>query len=585
MKKYYLASLAAATVIFSACGGGSSSATTTTTLSSPTTIKVERGPILGAIVTDAAGSIAIEDGNGSYTFKGVPVYPVLVTGGVIDVDRDGNISIGDVANDLNLSTTGGSVVTLATTLATNPKTKATLDKIASTLNLTTTDILSKTPSDSKEIEAISNILYKYIKDNNISNLLDTQDAKISNLSATTLEADIDTEYKRYVANEAHDSKEEEAKLMQTLSNEVNDLDEKEVEDELKRVETIHTIYEENKEDETELKNQLKIELGEDVDKLTQEAISIKNEFELEYGDLDYEESDDDARSAAHYQGDNCLKCHAITGATTARSFTISRDDDGEENEANEANENQFTSGATIFTKLNAPTITKQEGALPTTSYLANGYTLKLVLENSDIVYNYSAAKGTGNINAVFDTATLNGYTAQVIDTKGNVVNSSATNSHDASRLDCNSCHSSSGANGAPGRIVSFEYNIPPVVTTDSTPTTPVETTPTVTVPTTVTTPTETVATRSFANDVMPVLEAKCKSCHGSKGNFTITTASATYANINSFGGINTTTVESSRLLQKAIGNLGHGGGDALGGNTSTDYTTLKDWITQGALDN
>ncbi|MDQ7043220.1 MAG: hypothetical protein Q9M34_06780, partial [Sulfurimonas sp.] len=96
-----------------------------------------------------------------------------------------------------------------------------------------------------------------------------------------------------------------------------------------------------------------------------------------------------------------------------------------------------------------------------------------------------------------------------------------------------------------------------------------------------TVPTTTVV--SFATDVMPVLETDCKSCHGTSGAFTITTATATYANIASFSGIDIANPTNSRLLTKANG-VGHGGG-LRWNTTDASYITVKDWITQGALNN
>ena len=63
-----------------------------------------------------------------------------------------------------------------------------------------------------------------------------------------------------------------------------------------------------------------------------------------------------------------------------------------------------------------------------------------------------SARGTGNSRA--SSFPSGKFTAQVIDPNGNTVNSSADMSHDGSRRACNSCHSSSGNNGAPGRITS-----------------------------------------------------------------------------------------------------------------------------------
>jgi hypothetical protein len=83
---------------------------------------------------------------------------------------------------------------------------------------------------------------------------------------------------------------------------------------------------------------------------------------------------------------------------------------------------------------------------------------------------------------------------------------------------------------------------------------------------------------------MPILTASCKTCHGSSGNFSVTTASATYANIQAFGGINTGTPTSSSLLLKGSGQVSHGGGSPIS-STSTGYATIRDWIAAGANNN
>ncbi len=124
----------------------------------------------------------------------------------------------------------------------------------------------------------------------------------------------------------------------------------------------------------------------------------------------------------HHQGVNCAQCHS-------------------------GGENAFTSGASIFSTLNAGNSTEKS---------ADNYSLRLVLAQSGSKINYSTGRGSGNAHATFNAGVAR-YTAQVVDAQGNVVNSSATNSHDSSRFDCNRCHTSSGVNGAPGRIVSFKY--------------------------------------------------------------------------------------------------------------------------------
>jgi len=569
MRTSYLISLAVATALFTGCGGSSSGSDI---VGSATTLTVERGPILKAVVVDANGQKADDNGNGKYTFASAPLYPVMATGGIIDMDRDGVVSQGDVVSDLNLTTTSGSVITVATTLASNPVTKAELDKMAADLNLTTADILNKTPSESKEIEAISNVAYKFIKDNNITDLLDTQDQKLVDLN---ISANVVREYAVYVSDDTHDFEQNERDLMDSIISTnpeaVNHLDnDAEVEQELSRV-------------ETEFQDA-------DVEAIKNDLLVLKNEYEVEYGDLNYEDEGSDFN---HNQGIACATCHSSSSTAFApsRSEAYESEDsenegsesEGSESEGSEGGENSFTSGATIFTTLNASN--------NDASKAANNYTLRLLLE-SGATEGYRIGRGTGNVNGTFNAGIAN-YTAQVLDAQGNVVNTSATNSHNASRFDCNSCHTSAGTSGAPGRIVSFKYA--PVITLPETNTTTPDTNTTVPADTNTTTPdtnttvpadtntTTPVVLKSFANDVEPILNAKCKSCHGGSGNFSITTSTTPYAGVTPF--VNTTSATTSALLQKGSGSVGHGGGDQLGGTTSTSYITIRDWISEGALNN
>ena len=245
------------------------------------------------------------------------------------------------------------------------------------------------------------------------------------------------------------------------------------------------------------------------------------------------ESDDDSDgSVVHNQGQACLLCHNIGGT----------------------NEEQFASGATIFTKIDA--------ADNDVANVATGYSLRLMLDGNVSTSTYVAARGIGNYKLVNGSAIVN-YTAQVLDANGTVTNTSVTNSHNASRFDCNSCHTVAGANGAPGRITAVPTPVAPVPTT----------TPTV-VPTT---------TPTFAANVLPILTASCAGCHGASGNFSITNSVTPYAGVTPF--VTTTNATASALLQKGAGVVLHGGGNVLGGVTSTSYITIRDWITAGALNN
>jgi len=214
----------------------------------------------------------------------------------------------------------------------------------------------------------------------------------------------------------------------------------------------------------------------------------------------------------HYQGQNCLNCH------------------------------NFASAGTVFSTLDANDNTVG----------ATGYRIKLSTGNV-----FNAAIGKGNSYALsFPTSN---YTAEVMDANGNIVNSSAALSHDSSRRACNSCHTATGNNGAPGRILNKRI-------------TPTPTTP----------PTPTTSATSFNTDILPILTAKCKACHGTNGQFTVTTANATYANITALKG--SATAGGTYLLQKSSNSVAHGGGQVIT-TTSTEYTTIQAWVTEGGLNN
>jgi cytochrome c553 len=238
------------------------------------------------------------------------------------------------------------------------------------------------------------------------------------------------------------------------------------------------------------------------------------------GDKDSDDDDNDEKTSSggtHNVGRACAQCHS----------------------------KDFDSGATVFTKLTA-----------NNGNIASGY--KIQLGNSMV---YSAGRGTGNSHLNH----FNGgsFTAHVINGSGNIVNSSAENSHDRSRLDCNRCHTSGGAAGAPGRIVNYKITSTP----SSTP---------------VPANTNTSTCVSFSSNVVPILSAKCKSCHGSNGRFTVISANGTYANI---GGLKSPiTTAAQYVIDKGSNSIGHGGGSVIS-TSSPEYKTIKAWINEGALNN
>jgi len=254
------------------------------------------------------------------------------------------------------------------------------------------------------------------------------------------------------------------------------------------------------------------------------AFSKENYITYQDSEESEDSEDSEGSSGSHNEGRNCLSCHG------------------------------FASAGTVFTNLHASNNTPG----------ASGYRIKL---STGIVY--GSARGTGNSRA--SSFPSGKFTTQVIDPNGNVVNSSADMSHDASRRACNSCHSSSGNSGAPGRITSARLSTA---------------TPTTTVPAntncTNTDGSSGSVSVSFSSNILPILSAKCKTCHGSNGRFKVTSANATYANISALKG--SATAGGTYLIGKGSNSIGHGGGQVIS-TGSAEYTTIKAWVAAGAPNN
>ena len=123
---------------------------------------------------------------------------------------------------------------------------------------------------------------------------------------------------------------------------------------------------------------------------------------------------------SHNQGQACLNCH------------------------NGVKQFKLAGGGTVYTL---------STAVDGIANIANGYRISLQLANGSKV-NFNSGRGTGNSNLRTTTITsTDKFTAQVINSTGGVVKQSNTDSHDGTRLNCNSCHTASGLNNAPGRIV------------------------------------------------------------------------------------------------------------------------------------
>jgi len=139
--------------------------TTDTALTETTDISVERGPVIGAYVVDNNGNKARNLGAGEYRFDSTPIYPVNVYGGYIDVNRDGVINNSDTKLTFALRVQQSSLkVTVVTTLIEDEEIK---NELIDVYGLSEDELYTLTPSNSLEVLAISNEVFKYCIENSI----------------------------------------------------------------------------------------------------------------------------------------------------------------------------------------------------------------------------------------------------------------------------------------------------------------------------------------------------------------------------------------------------------------------------------
>ncbi|MCF6201755.1 MAG: DUF2202 domain-containing protein, partial [Hydrogenimonas sp.] len=160
MKKSHFAAMALGAFLFAGCGSDSTTASV-----DGYDITVERGPVLHAVVIDQNGNQAREIGKGVYRFANAPKYPVTAAGGFIDIDRDGTVSAGDVNNTLIIKGSEGVALTLLNSVSLNSDVR---EWLKSEFNITDDTINNYTPSKDREVAAISDELYAYCIENNIS---------------------------------------------------------------------------------------------------------------------------------------------------------------------------------------------------------------------------------------------------------------------------------------------------------------------------------------------------------------------------------------------------------------------------------
>jgi len=159
-------------LLFTACSGGGSSGSIPLSLSggdsgvssqNDTNITAVDGYIKDALVQDASGLRATYDANGTYRFTSSPMYPITLSGGIIE---DTNVSF-----DINMSVSDGTslVISPITTFLGNDSTL--LGRLANLgLGKATLDEFSVDYVDTNDtnLAKLSQLLYVMLKDANLT---------------------------------------------------------------------------------------------------------------------------------------------------------------------------------------------------------------------------------------------------------------------------------------------------------------------------------------------------------------------------------------------------------------------------------
>jgi hypothetical protein len=141
------------------------------TSSSSTTITVERGPVIDAVVQDDEGKLATPvSGTNTYTFSGVFKYPIHVTGGWIDVDLDGVKTASDINLNIPLKSLTTNVTPLTTLLSNlNEDNRTNLeDKFITELGVVREDLYQVLSNTNQKIITLNNTIFQKSVENNKS---------------------------------------------------------------------------------------------------------------------------------------------------------------------------------------------------------------------------------------------------------------------------------------------------------------------------------------------------------------------------------------------------------------------------------
>lgn len=94
---------------------------------------------------------------------------------------------------------------------------------------------------------------------------------------------------------------------------------------------------------------------------------------------------------------------------------------------------------------------------------------------------------------------------------------------------------------------------------------------------------------SYVNDIQPIFDSSCTSCHGSNGNVSLVSYSALMNSVGSRYGSNVVVAgnaDGSGLVDKIEPNPEHGTRMPIGGTlTTSEIQTIRTWINEGANNN
>jgi hypothetical protein len=186
--------VAALAIMLSGCGSSSSDSSSSSTSNYvepiPTDVTVERGAVYDANVTDASGKVAVQkSAQNVYTFDDVPTYPIMVSGGWIDVDGDGKKTVEDVELPAPMYSYNNTVTPISTYIADSNETKRDqrLAELETELGISKDELLKLPSNASTQALVAQNAIYhQLVAMNNDTSMVTIEDikAKFSDYNTT-----------------------------------------------------------------------------------------------------------------------------------------------------------------------------------------------------------------------------------------------------------------------------------------------------------------------------------------------------------------------------------------------------------------